>query len=61
MNELALPDHIALRQPPDLAFPDQMHGLVTFDRSHSRFRRSKPQARSNALLDEPAILLNDVV
>ncbi len=32
MNEPALPNHIALRQPPDLPFPDQMHRFVTIDR-----------------------------
>jgi hypothetical protein len=32
MNEPALPDHIALRQPPALPFPDQMHRFVTVDR-----------------------------
>jgi hypothetical protein len=31
MNETLLPD-IALRQPPDLPFPDHMHRLVTVDR-----------------------------
>jgi hypothetical protein len=61
MNQSDLPDHIALRQPPDLAFPDQVHRLVSFDRSHSPFRRPKPQARSNALLNEPMVLFNDVV
>jgi hypothetical protein len=32
MNESALSDHIALRQPPDLPFPDQMHRFVTIYR-----------------------------
>ena len=31
MNESALPDHIALRQPSDLPFSDQMHCLITID------------------------------
>ncbi len=29
MNEPTLPDHIALRQPPDLPFAHQMHRLIT--------------------------------
>jgi len=61
MNETLLPDHIALRQPPDLAFPDHMHRLVTVDRPQRTFCRPEPQARRNALLDESMVLLNDVV
>jgi hypothetical protein len=38
VNETPLPDHIALRQPPDLPFPDQMHRLVTVDRPQGSFR-----------------------
>jgi hypothetical protein len=34
VKETPLPDHIALRQPPDLPFPDQMHRLGTADRNH---------------------------
>lgn len=33
MNETALPHHIALWQPPDLPFPDQMHRFVTIESS----------------------------
>jgi hypothetical protein len=61
MNELPLPDHIALRQPPDLSFSDQMHRLVTIDRPQGPFRRPEPQTRGNPLLDKSVVLLNDVV
>jgi hypothetical protein len=61
MNETALPHHIALRQPPDLPFPDQMHRFVTIDRPQCSFCRPEPQTRRNALLDKSMVLLNDVV
>jgi hypothetical protein len=61
MNELALPDHIALRQPPDLPLADQMHRLITVCRPQCPFWRPEPQTRRNALLDESMVLLNDVV
>ena len=61
VNEPALPEHIALRQPPDLPFPDQMHRLVTVDRPQCPFCRPEPQTRRNALLDKSMVLLNDVV
>jgi hypothetical protein len=33
MNQPELPDHITLRQPPDLAFSDQVRRLVSLYRS----------------------------
>jgi hypothetical protein len=60
-NEPALPIHIALRQPPDLPFPDQMYGFVTIDRPQCSFRRPEPQTRRYSLLDKSMVLLNDVV
>ena len=61
MNEPALPNHIALGQPPDLPFPDQMHRFVTIDRPQCSFCRAEPQARRHALFDKSMVLLNDVV
>jgi len=37
MNAPASTNHIALRQPPDLPLPDQMHGFVTIDRPQCSF------------------------
>ena len=61
MNETLLPDHISLRQPPDLSFPDQMHRLVTIDRPQGPFRRPEPQTRGNPLLDKSVVLLNGLI
>src|SRR5580765_6790343 len=52
LNEPDLPDYIALRQPPDLPFPDQRHRFVTVDRPQYSFCRPKPQTRRHALLDK---------
>ena len=60
MNEPALPDHIALRQPPYLPFPDQMHRFVTVDRLQCPLCRTEPQTRRYALLDKSMVLLNNV-
>jgi len=61
VNELTLPNHIALPQPTDLPFPDRMHRLVSLDRSLGAFHRSKSQARVDPLLNEPVILFQDVI
>ena len=61
VNEFALADRIGLRYPANLAFADRMHRLVTLDRSPRPLRRTEAEARRNPLLDEPMILLDDVV
>ena len=61
VDELALRDGIAFGDPADLTFADCMHRLVTFDRSASTLHRSESEARRNPLLDEPMVLLDDVV
>jgi len=61
VNELPMPYHITLSQPTDLPFADRMHCLVSPDRSPRSFRRSKSQACIDALLNEPVILLRDVI
>jgi hypothetical protein len=61
VDEPPLADNISLLQPPDLTFPNQMHRLVTVDRSQGSFHRPKPQARCNPFLYKSMVLLNDVV
>jgi hypothetical protein len=61
VDELALRDGIALRDPADLTFADGMHCLVTGYRSASTLHRSESEACSKPLLDESMVLLDDVV
>src|SRR5262249_28932362 len=61
MDELTLTNRITLSDPTDLPFSDCMHRFVALDRSACAVGRSKSEARRNPLLDEPVILLDDVV
>jgi hypothetical protein len=61
VDELALRDGIALGDPAELTFADSMHRLVAGNRSASTLHRPESEARSNPLLDESMVLLNDVV
>ena len=61
VDELALRYSIALSDPADLTFADCVHRLVTLDRSAGTLHRSEPEARRNPPLDEPMVLLDDVV
>ena len=61
VDELALRYSIALSDPADLTLADCVHRLVTLDRSADTLHRSEPEARRNPPLDEPMVLLDDVV
>jgi hypothetical protein len=61
VDKLPLRYSITLGDPADLTFADCMHRLVPVDRSARTFRGSEAETRCNALLDEPMILLDDVV
>src|SRR5215471_8775675 len=61
MDKLALRDSVALSNPAYLTLADRMHCLVGFDRSACTFYRSESKARRDPLLDEPMVLLDDVV
>ena len=56
MDELALREGIALRDPVDLTFADRMHRLVAGYRPASTLHRPESEARSNPLLDEAMVL-----
>src|SRR5260370_8390670 len=61
MNEANLADYVALLQPPHLPFSDHVHGFVSGYRLYRALHRTEPQACGDALLDEPVVLLNDIV
>ncbi len=61
MDELTLRYRIALSDPADLTFADCMHRFVALDGSARTLRRSESEARRDPLLDEPMVLLDDVV
>lgn len=48
-------DHITLRKPADLTFPDHVHRLVSRDRVQRAVRGPEPEAGGDSLLDEPMI------
>jgi len=50
MDELTLTDWITFRHPPDLAFSDGMHRLVTLDRSTASLHRTESEARRDRFL-----------
>jgi hypothetical protein len=57
MNELALPYHVSLAQPPNLPLPNYMHCFVAFDRLPGALWRPESEARVDALFDEAVVLL----
>ena len=61
VDELALRDSVALSDPADLTFSDCVHCFVAGDRSAGAVHRPKSQARSDSLLDESMVLLDDVI
>ena len=61
MDEFTLAHRITLWQPPDLSFANRVHRLITFDRSPCCFRRAESEAGYDAFLDEPMVLLDDVI
>ena len=61
VDELALRYRIAFCDPANLPFADGMHRLVAFDGSTCAFHRSESEARCDPLLDEPMVLLDDVI
>jgi hypothetical protein len=61
MDELTLAHRITLWQPPDLSFADRVHRLIAFDCSPCCFRRAESEAGYDAFLDEPMVLLDDVI
>jgi hypothetical protein len=61
MDKPDLSDHITLREPTDLTFPDHVHGLISRDRVQRAIDRSKPKAGCDSLLDETMILFQNII
>lgn len=56
IDNLDLPDHIALLQPPDLSLTNHMHHFVALDGVQSTFYGTEPLAGDDALFDKAMIL-----
>ena len=61
VDELALRYRITFCDPANLTFADCIHRLVAFDGSTYAFHRSEFEVRCDPLLDEPMVLLDEVV
>jgi hypothetical protein len=60
-DETLLSDHIAFFEPADLTFTDNVHRLVSRNRTQCAVRRTEPLTGQHALLHKTMVLLNDVV
>ena len=56
-----LPNYVAFRQPADLAFSNDVDGLVSRDRTQRAVRRPEPLTGDQPFLHKAVILLNDVI
>jgi len=61
LDEAHLANDIAFRQPADLSFADDVHGLVSRDGAECAVWRPEPLARHHPLLHKAMILFTDVV
>jgi hypothetical protein len=60
-DEALLPSDISFRQPADMTFANDVHGLLSRDAAQGAVCRPEPLARHHPLLHKKPILLNDVV
>ncbi len=60
-NESDLSSDVSLAYPIDLPFPDHVHRLIPRDRPPRRVEGNISEPRTNSPLDEPMVLLDDVV
>ncbi len=56
-----LPNYVAFRQPADLTFANDVHGLVSRDRTQRAVHRAESLTGNYPLLHKAVILLNDVI